>query len=284
VTLAAQAQARRTKTTRLRALTFNIRFDFQNDGANRWANRVDLVVQTIEKSGAHVICLQEDKAHQVDDLKKRLPNYEFVGRGRNATGSGERCSIVFEKKRFRLKDHGDFWLSDTPDVPGSNTWGDKYPRKVTWAFLESRKGKKGFLVLNTHFPEGKRGHLRLKGSELIAQWIRDRAVQKKRGKTRQIPVLMCGDFNEDAGSDPHTALTGTKEGMVLMRDAWEETPPVDRSPGTYNGFKGLQTRQRIDWLLIGGPVRVHLVGKITDDFDGRYPSDHYPVFADLEIH
>jgi endonuclease/exonuclease/phosphatase family metal-dependent hydrolase len=280
-----EAQARRTKPARLRALTFNIRFDFERDGPNRWENRVDLVVKTIKDSQAQVVCLQEDKAHQVEDLKKRLPEFAFVGRGRNATGSGERCSIVFSRKHFKLKDSGDFWLSDTPDKPGSNTWGDKYPRKVTWALLVTTKRKKSLLVLNTHYPEGKREEIRQKGTDLIVGWISQRTgatSKKRRKKSKPIPMMICGDFNEDAGSGPHSTFTdATKLGL---RDVWLETPPVDRHPGTYNGFKGLKTQQRIDWVLVGGPVKVLKVGKISEAIEGRYPSDHYPVFADLEVY
>jgi endonuclease/exonuclease/phosphatase family metal-dependent hydrolase len=252
-----EASARRAKTAKLRAMTFNIRFDFPNDGPNRWEKRADLVAQTIKGSEAHIICLQEDKAHQVDDLKARLRGYEFLGRGRNATGSGERCSIVFNTKRFRAKDHGDFWLSDTPEVAGSNTWGDKYPRKVTWALLQAKKSKKTVLVQQT-------------------------ASSKSRKKPHGIGVILAGDFNEDAGSTAQKILTDDDE--APFRDAWSEAPPNDGGmPGTYNGFKGMTTRSRIDWLMVGGPIKVYQARKIEESFDGRYPSDHYPVVADLEV-
>ncbi len=287
--VSSDTQARGKKPARLRALTFNIRFDFPNDGKNRWEHRAELVANTIKGSQAHVVCLQEDKAHQVDDLKKLLPEFEFVGRGRNATGSGERCSIVFNRKHFKIKDGGDFWLSDTPDRVGSNTWGDKYPRKVTWAILEARKAKKLLLVLNTHFPEGKRDDLRQKGAELMVNWLSqrtgaDKKRKKKKKKRKAIAILVCGDFNTDAGTAPQKSFTD--ETRLALRDVWLETPPnpFDPRPGTYNGFKGLKTQQRIDWLLVGGPIRVLRTGKLSEPVDGRYPSDHYPVFADIEIH
>ena len=116
-----QAEGRRVSGAKLRTMTFNIRYDFQSDGQNRWANRVGLVATQIRESRAAVVCLQEDKRHQVEDLERELKEFGFVGRGRNATGSGERCSILWNKKSMKLKSHGDFWLSDTPNVPGSNT-------------------------------------------------------------------------------------------------------------------------------------------------------------------
>ena len=99
-------------------------------------------------------------------------------------------------------------------------------------------------------------------------------------------MFLTGDFNSDAGSAPHDIFTAASPdgGPALMRDAWEEAPPANRSwPGTYNGFKGRKTKNRIDWVLIGGSIKALQTGKIEDTVDGRYPSDHYPVFADLEV-
>jgi endonuclease/exonuclease/phosphatase family metal-dependent hydrolase len=281
---------RRAKGAKLRAMTFNIRYDFKNDGHNRWDNRVDLVAKRIKESKAHVVCLQEDKRHQVEDLQSRLKGFGFIGRGRNATGSGERCSIVYDKKKMKVKSKGDFWLSDTPDKPGSNTWGDKYPRKVTWALLESKRGKKQLLVLNTHLVEGKSRQswsLRAKGVELMARWLHGKLgvsskKKKKRSSKKQIGVLIAGDFNSDETSDPYKSLTGNSK--LRLRDAWVEARPSDPSPGTFCGFKGLRTRDRIDWLLVSGPVRVLRATKLDTAMKGRWPSDHYPVLADVEIH
>lgn len=285
------ADARRpTKPARVRALTFNIRYDFQNDGRNRWKNRVEVVAKQIQEANAQVVCLQEDKAHQIEDLKPILKRYAFIGRGRNATGSGERCAILYDKKFFKAKSSGDFWLSDTPDKPGSNTWGDKYPRKVTWALLEAKKGKKQLLVLNTHLPEGKDGkawNLRTKGTEVIRGWLLAKLglskskKKKKKSRKAQIGVLIAGDFNSGPGTDPYKVLT--EDAKLRLRDVWKEARPVDAHPGTFSGFKGLQTRDRIDWLLVGGNIRVARAGKLDKKIDGRWPSDHYAVFAELEV-
>lgn len=282
------AEARRaSRPARVRAMTFNIRYDFESDGPNRWQYRAEAVAKTIEASGAKLVSLQEDKAHQVEDLQRLLPEFTFIGRGRNETGSGERCSIVFHTKTFRLRDHGDFWLSDTPDIPGSNTWGDRYPRKATWALLEVRKGKQQLLVVNTHLPEGSRDQLRVRGGEVIHSWLTQQLVgapsNRRRHRGREMPaVLVTGDFNDDAGgSAVYDRLMAADLGL---RDAWVEASPQDRSPGTYGGFRGLTTRSRIDWMLVGGRIQVLNAAKIAEQVDDRWPSDHYPVVSDLEVH
>ncbi len=281
------AEARRSrKSARFRAMTFNIRYDFESDGRNRWRHRVDAVAKTIAGSKASVVCLQEDKEHQVEDLQARLPEYGFVGRGRNATGSGERCSILFDKDVFRLKEAGDFWLSDTPEVPGSNTWGDRYPRKATWALLEVKRSRSKLLVVNTHLPEGDHDRLRLKGSEVLHRWIAAHVGSNDKRRSRrsrdELAVLVAGDFNDDAGGS-RTFSVLTEGSQVGLRDAWAEAKPSDPRPGTFCGFRGLRTTSRIDWLLVAGPVRVLQAAKVDEQVDGRWPSDHYPVIADLEV-
>ncbi|MBL4846809.1 MAG: endonuclease/exonuclease/phosphatase family protein [Planctomycetes bacterium] len=282
------ADARRSKKpARVRTLTFNIRYDFKNDGQNRWQHRVGAVAKQIQEIKPHVVCLQEDKAHQVEDLKPLLKRYAFLGRGRNATGSGERCSILYDKKFFKAKSHGDFWLSDTPSKPGSNTWGDKYPRKVTWALLEAKKGRSQLLVLNTHLTEGKDGrawNLRTKGVEAIRSWLLAKVggkSKKSRKKRSVLNVVVMGDYNSAEDSKPYKVLTSDTK--LRLRDAWVEARPSDAHPGTYSGFRGLTTNDRIDWILVRGNVRVNQAGKLDKKIDGRWPSDHYPVFAELDI-
>ena len=234
----------------------------------------------IEASDASIVCIQEDKEHQIDDLTPRLPDYQFLGRGRFDSGAGERCSILYHREHLQVLESGDFWLSETPDRPGSTLGEDPYPRKVTWALLATRSGRR-ILVLNTHLTDGDRGPLRTESARIVSRWLSQR-LERDRPRPRPIPIgiVVAGDFNEDAGSEPHRILTDST--VVPLRDVWEEAPPGGPG-GTYNGFEGLPTRKRIDWLLVGGPVRVRRAAKFEQPIEGRYPSDHYPVYADLEF-
>ncbi len=282
-TFPTEAQAGRGSRARFRAMTFNVRYDFEDDGPNRWHHRKETVAKLIRESQASVVCLQEDKGEQIQDLQPLLQGWEILGRGRNPGGSGERCSILVDREDARVKDSGDFWLSDTPDVEGSNTWGDRYPRKVTWAVVELKRSRTPVLVLNTHLPEGsgKNNALRVRGARLMHDWISRRVSEREREK---VAVVVCGDFNSDADDEPRAALVGGEGGDgVRLRDAWSEASPNDPSPGTYGDFRGLRTQQRIDWVMIGGPIRALAAAKFDEQVDGRWPSDHYPVFADLEL-
>jgi endonuclease/exonuclease/phosphatase family metal-dependent hydrolase len=274
LTSAADATPRQVN---LRVMTFNVRFDFPNDGRNRWNNRRDLVAQTILGSQAQLVCIQEDKEDQVADLEERMEGFSFVGVGRNATGSGERNSIAYSDEHLQLIESGDFWLSDTPLEPGSNTWGDRYPRKATWAVLETRtRSEKRLLVLNTHLPEGDDDSLRRRGVEVIRDWLQNALSGRS---ARDVTAIVCGDWNDDEESHCRRMLTEEWD----LRDTWAEADPDDRWPGTYNAFRGATTRQRIDWILVRGPVATLAADKLEDNDNGRYPSDHYPVIADLQI-
>ena len=268
------------KTLRLRVMTYNIRFDFKSDVSNRWKQRADAVAEQIRKSGAQVVCLQEDKIDQIKDLQKRLPEFTFVGRGRNATGFGERTSILFHNEQMQLKEQGDFWLSDSPSTPGSNTWGDQYPRKVTWVVIQGKKGGPAVLVLNVHLPSGKKTMLRERGVQLIHSWLLEK-LKRNQGASKVQAVVLAGDFNAAPDSEPHKLLTDSR--TLPMLDVWEVIGPDDPYPGTYGGWEGLQTKKRIDWLLVAGKVRVLGCDKLESPVQGRFPSDHYPVIADLLI-
>ena len=274
---AGKSDKRRGKAAKFRVMSFNVRYDFESDGNNRWQHRVDVVAKQIKQSQATLIGIQEDKADQVQDLEQRLPEFTFLGMGRNGGNSGEHNSILFRKDSWRLKENGDVWLSDTPDVPGSNTWGDKYPRKFTWALLEPASSDKPVLFLNTHLPDGGGvEHLRLKGANVIREWVTRKLGEKG---LQKVTVIHTGDFNAPQGGDVQAVFL--KDG--LFRDGWDEARPADPTPGTYGDFRGLKTDRRIDWILIGGPGRALSASKMDQQVDGRWPSDHYAIQADIEI-
>ncbi len=269
------AAARGRKTFSFRAMTFNIRFDFPNDGKNRWDRRKEIVKNTIERSKASVILLQEDKRSQVEDLQALLPKWGFVGGGRNRGGSGERCSIGFDLKEWKLSKTGDFWLSDTPEVEGSNTWGDQYPHKATWALLEKRKEKRKVLFISTHFVEGgSERDNRTKSARVIREFLGDAA--------KKIPVVLGGDFNSYTTDEAHELLCDEAASPRLY-DVWDVCQPKEPYPGTTHRFTGKSHRKRIDWLLVGGGIVPRAAAVDRYNESGRYPSDHFPVLADLTV-
>lgn len=251
------------------ALTFNIRYGTAKDEGHEWEKRKESVLAVIQDASPDVVGLQESLNFQNDFLADRLaPRYAFVGEGREGGTRGEYASILFRQDRFYLARAGRFWLSDTPEIPGSMTWAD-LPRIVTWVDLIERQGGKRILVLNTHF-----AHNSENARLLSARLIRDRL---KELATPEIPVVVMGDFNCRPGSPPYTVLL--EEAGLGDTRATLSVPPQ----GTFHGFSGTPRDEApIDWVLFRELTPIGY--KVLDgEFLGQLPSDHYPVFARFAI-
>lgn len=255
----------RAEAQGLRVMTFNVRLPVAQDGPNDWPYRRDLLAATIREARADVVGTQELKRIQADYLAAQLPDYAWFGRDRRGDGSDEYMGIFYRRDRLRIVEQGDFWLSDTPDVPGSISWGHPYPRMVTWGLFETVDDGRRFYLLNTHFPYRLEDvAARMRGAAAIADHIA--------GLPARTPLILTGDFNTTPDSSVHAFLSQT------MTDA-RSAPDASGPEATFHGFTGKADR-RIDWIFARGfrPVRTQ-----TDDSNegGRYPSDHFPVIADL---
>ncbi len=252
----------------LRIMSFNIRLPVESDVADYWEARKPLAVRMLREQAPDVIGLQELVKAQADYLAHALPEYAWFGRGRDADGGGERMGVFYRRDRLKVVESGDFWLSDTPDVPGSITWGHPYPRMVTWALFERRGDGGRFYLFNTHLPYREQDEAaRVKGANAIAQ----RLAALPAG----LPVVLTGDFNTTPDSEVHTVLART------LQDAWTTAPRVDGSEATFHGFTG-HGDKRIDWIFVKG-VQLESVASVTTRWNGHYPSDHFPVVVTLRL-
>ncbi len=254
----------------LRVMSFNVRYPAKSDGPNRWEFRRDLLVETIREKDPDVLGTQELYYEQGQYIVEKLPQYVWFGISRRGNREDEHMGVFYKKDRLRLLDSGNFWLSETPETPGSMSWGVNLPRMVTWGLFEIREDGRRFYFCNTHFPHRKEDHkARLMAAGVIAERIQ--ALDAK------IPLILTGDFNAPAGAEVYQTLTR------LLEDAWPRAARRSGPECTFGGFKGNVEGSRIDWILYRGPFRVHEAETVTRNWDGRYPSDHYPVFAVLEF-
>lgn len=252
----------------LRVMTFNVRLLTPNDGANNWDARREVVVEMLRAEDPDVIGTQELFKRQGDEIVERLPRFAWFGEGRGGGDADEHMGVFYRKDRLRVRESGNFWLSDTPDVPGSRTWGNLYPRMVTWARFERLADGATFMLFNTHLPYRD-----------IDEPARIRCAQLIQDRLAKLPaterIILTGDFNATAESRVHSILT------TSLTDAWTAVPERSGPEATFHGFTGKPER-RIDWILFRGlqPSRVKTV---TTQRSGRYPSDHFPVIAELEL-
>jgi len=260
---------------RLRVLSFNVRYDTEADGERAWHARRDLVASVVRFHRPDVVGLQEPLAHQFADLRERVPGYAWVGVGRLDGGTaGEFGPVGLRADRFDVRDDGAFWLSETPEAPGSVGWDADCPRMITWARARDRRTGGAFVAANTHFDHrGERA--RERGAVLARERLDDVAGGD--------PVILTGDLNCTPGSLPVALLTDAEgPGRRLVDAAAAATWPRHGPSATFDQFGGDPDR-RIDYVLVSPEVAVHQFGVIADHWDGRVPSDHRPVLAEVSL-
>jgi len=259
-------------------MTFNIRYDEPRDNENAWPNRKELVASMIRFHRADLIGIQEALERQLDDLDTLLPDYDWVGVGRaDGKVGGEFSAILYRKTRFTSLENSTFWLSETPDVPGPG-WDAAYPRIVTWVKLKDNQTGKVLFHFNTHFD-----HRGVRAREQSARLLADRINRI----AAQLPVVVTGDFNFTESSDGYKILTRSEESgnaRSALRDTRYLSQHGHHGPtSTFNEFKALVPNMKIDYVLVKGSIRVLQHGALSDTWDGRFPSDHLPVLAEVVI-
>ena len=256
----------------LNVLSFNIRYANPGDAPHDWPNRRDRVAATIRFYEADLVGVQEALRSQLDDLQERLPGYAWLGAGRDdGADAGEFSAIVYRTDRLEPLESGTFWLSETPDVPGSKSWDAAITRVATWARFRDRSTGEAFLHLNTHFD-----HIGQEARHRSAQLITERLP----GLAGDLPVVVTGDFNAAPDEPPYAAMT------AALRDAYTatETPPFGPE-STFTGFVVGEepAPRRIDYVFVGDGVAVLRYGALNPHWNGAYASDHLAVFAEVVL-
>ncbi len=267
-------QRKAALTDDYRVMSFNLRTAIFIDAQNHWNHRKDLVVKSIKKFSPDLLGTQECQASQARYLIDQLPGYHFVGAGRDdGKAGGEMCGLFFRSDRFVKLDEGHFWLSETPDKPGSKSWGSSYRRMVTWVRLAPRDGaKRAFYFFNTHLDNSSQ-LARVQGAWLLRRKI-DQIADGR-------PTIVTGDFNTDSGTTPYQLLVrGPQDWRGYLIDSYRQTNPVPGlNEGTRHKFHGKTSGDRIDWIITTSNFTTVDAGIDRTKYNGQYPSDHFPVTA-----
>lgn len=273
--------------TGIRFMTFNVHgSNWPKDGPNSWAERGLRNVSVILGQAPDVIGFQEAQAGNLHTYRESLFGYDHVpGNCYGNNPPNEHTAIFWKSDRFDLVDSGEFWFSPTPDAP-STGWGVAYPMGATWVTLRERLTAKEFVFLNTHFEDGPDGaESRRESARLIVARMKAMAGVR-------LAVILAGDFNYNPGGEAHAIFRSA--GYV---DTFLAAGHQDGQESTYHGYEGdaydarrysdgANTYWRIDWIMVrqgAGPVRVLSSEIVRDANPPLYPSDHYPVIADLQL-
>jgi endonuclease/exonuclease/phosphatase family metal-dependent hydrolase len=263
----------------LTVMSFNIRLGTANDGDNHWTRRRDMLFDLLRRQDADLIGVQEAFRFQIDEILAAVPGYAVVGVARDdGRAAGEASAILFRTRRFHVSHTGTFWFSDTPDVPGTRTWGNRYNRISTWARFVDRDGS-AFWHYNLHLDHEVQVS-REKSTELLMQRIGTRPFAAE-------PVIITGDFNAGEDNVAVHRLIGApgaaQTGLPPFVDTFRVLHPGEKVAGTFNSWTGVTDGPKIDYVLVQPGVRVLSASILRDNRDGRYPSDHYPVVARVQL-
>ena len=293
--------------------SYNIRYKNANDSlqGNAWSKRCQVICDQVNFMAPDIFGTQEVLYGQLLDLRKGLDGYDYIGIGRDdGKRAGEHEAIFYKKGKIKLLDHGDFWLSETPEKPGLG-WDAVCIRICTWGKFsianpeqEHRRGLFGrgpkpkettFYFFNLHMD-----HVgvvaRREAAKLVVARIREIA--------QGAPVILTGDFNVDQTDEIYTIFT--KSG--LLKDSYDAARIRFAENGTFNAFKTeYYTTSRIDHVFVSPETKVESYGVLTnsywtpdennemlkasdapqeisfDTYVRRNPSDHYPVFVKVRM-
>lgn len=255
-------------------MTFNLKYDFVDGGANDWDIRSKRIAKIIKDNDPLCIGIQEGLIHMLNDMNRELGEYSFVGEGRDGFDKGEYSAIFYKKNELELIKWKQFWLSETPLVKGSKSFNSACTRICTWAKFKEKKSGKKFIIYNTHL-DNESKLAREEGIKIILQFAR------LEFKSSKVPFIIMGDFNCYLDDKIFKIVKEFKIGDFYLRNVYDEVSHSIK--GTFHDFKGGYDGGIIDFILISNGISCKKL--YIDDrtiYDG-YPSDHYPVIAELEI-
>ena len=254
----------------LRVMSFNIRYGTASDSDDAWPLRRERTFTVIRDAAPDLLSLQEALRFQLDELGAAFPTYRKIGVGRDdGDTAGEYAAILYRVDRLAADSVGTFWLSDTPGVPGSTSWGNRITRIATWALLRDRTTGLRFAVVNVHLDHESQPS-RERGAALVLARMGRHAAG--------LPVVFTGDFN--SGEDNAAVRSVTAAGFV---DTWRVRHPDAEYAGTFSAFRGDSTGPKIDYVFVRGPWDVADATIVRTRPGGRDASDHFAVTAVLRL-
>jgi endonuclease/exonuclease/phosphatase family metal-dependent hydrolase len=256
---------------RIVAGTFNLRYDNPKDSGNLWKDRLPVVASLIRFHEFDLLGTQEGLQNQIDGLQAALPEFSHYGLGRDdGKEKGEHSAIFYRTDKFNLLNKGDFWLSETPEKPGPG-WDARLNRICSWVQLQDKERKKSFYFFNVHY-DHQGVQARRESSKLILSKIKQIAGNN--------PVILTGDFNGDQNSEWYKTVAESNS----LQDSYKSARSVYASNGSFNGFgASIGRNEIIDHIFVSPAFTVTRYGILTDTYHGKYPSDHFPVLATLQL-
>ncbi len=252
--------------------TYNLRYA-GDAPPNAWPQRRPLLQALWSHHRPDVIGTQEGLYTQIKDLATDQPDYDWIGLGRDGGSRGEFMAIFYRRDRLLPLEYEHFWLSDTPEVVASSSWGNDVRRMVTWVKFRDQATGREFYFWNTHLD-----HAVQFAREKSAELIRQRIGLLPSG----VPLFLVGDFNAVARDNRAYEILTQDAGLTDTWYAARERRNEDAN--SFTGFGPLQREgKRIDWILARGAMDVHATEAVTFQQGGHWPSDHLPIMVRVTL-
>jgi endonuclease/exonuclease/phosphatase family metal-dependent hydrolase len=257
-------------------MTFNIRYDNPFDSINAWPNRAGIVCDLLKAEKPDLLGLQEAIWYQYEAIDSALSGYSSVAIGRDdGRRKGEMNPLFYNTYRFDYVTDSTFWLSATPDRPGSKGWGASLPRIVTWVELIDKKTYKPLFYFNTHFAHDS-DSARIMSAEILLNKIKRIA-----GKNR---FVVTGDFNMTMESKAYSILTESSSARPLLKDCYFISKTKPEGPTcTFNGWSDEPGKSRIDYIFVRTGIKVLSDSTLVEKAGPVFISDHWPVKAIISL-
>jgi endonuclease/exonuclease/phosphatase family metal-dependent hydrolase len=254
----------------MRVMTFNIRFETEEDGSNAWAHRRDLVAGLIRKYEPSILGTQEGMIHQLHYLQEQLPEYVIHAPNRVSDLTSQYPTLFFRKNQLDVLEGDEFWLSKTPRSHRSKDWDSAFPRMMSYAQVSPKGLENPFWIAVTHLDHmGETA--RYEQAKIIARWL----------SNLNSPVILMGDFNDHPDSDVHRLLTSPNTGL---KDTWQLLGNEEGvSSFTHHDFQGAPRKTRMDWILVTPEFRTTRAEIVRHHRGNSYPSDHFPYMVEVLV-
>lgn len=246
-------------------MTANIRFANKADGENNWPNRKSFVADIINEESIDLLGTQEGREGQIKELCSLLNNLKLIEGHREWIEERMYPCLYYNENRFKLKNSGDIWLSETPHIKASKSFGSMFPRLCTYAFMEQLEDQKNFLLINCHL-DHLQEEIRLKQIKVLIQEI-------EKLNSEKLPIVLLGDFN----SGPYQSVRQEIDlSQLNLKDPWIESSKEEVS--SFHKFDGIDPTGdslRIDWTLIDKKISFTEIKIIKESRNDFFPSDHF---------
>ena len=264
------------KSQELKVATYNIRYGSMDNSPTGWPQRKNALLKQITEVAPDIAGMQEVLIFQYKDIDTAFDNYSLIGCGReDGVCQGEFSPIMYNNDKYTVCESGVFWLSETPNIPGSMSWNTACTRICTWARFIDLQNDTSFYMYNTHLDHVSDA-AKINGIKLIISNIENRTFKND-------PYILTGDFNLFEGSDIINFVTDNKKhNKINFTETYRKINPDKTDISTFNGFKDDYNKGKIDYIFTSPEFEITGAGIEEHKVDGIFPSDHFPVWATLK--